>query len=282
MASSGGQKPIGLPIEIQNMFTSKISRIHLGIVDLKTYRAVPGGGGNFLKAGSGMTVRIVDPDNPVSFGLNEVIENNEYLAGPMFLEKKIGKSNTKPLAIIEDIDEENWKWDFMTDYSFWWTVKIIPEKYRFALRDRWVNYSSGKTIWVTAKYGEGKVVVFGGHPEYPFALSPPRIIYNALFYAASQGPFNIDIENSVSQSQITVQANGPYVGTTKNPIIEFNGTISEKNNVDYTFIWNFGDGEISQGQKPVHKYKETPDEYTAIVVAIDEEKNILKAFMILN
>jgi hypothetical protein len=123
----------------------------------------------------------------LSFGLSEIIHNNEYIGGPVFLDKTFGKSNTETLAVFESMNEDDWNWDAMMDLMFpLWNIYLESKKDRII--KRWLKYSAGKSVWVTAKYGEGKVVAFSTHPEFLDNQSPPRIIYNAVFYATSIGP----------------------------------------------------------------------------------------------
>ena len=277
LASSGCSHPFLLPrdlVYINNRLFNKIFAINL--IDRKVYRALPGGGGAFLDSGDGVSVRIVNKSNPVSFGLPDIIDNHEYLAGPMFLDNKEGiKSNTDPLGIIEEIDREEWNWDFGMENVPLWMSKLIPKSLKMKIFNKWVDYSIGKTLWVTAKYGGGRVISFGGHPEYPYAKSPPRIVYNAVFYAASDGPNYFDIDTSYSFQTLEVDANGPYYATTAYPEIQFEGTILPEENVSYFWCWSFGDGTISFEKDPIHRYSsKKSDEYIGVLSVISENKEI--------
>jgi len=281
MTSSGNSRPSELPRDLMYLKLPNFIPFTLKIIDRKIYRALPGAGGAFLETyfgngGSGVTVRFVNQSNPVSFGLPEIIENHEYLAGPMFLDKKPGEvSNTDSLGIIEGIDEEEWNWDFFMDFAPWWNSKITPDSMKTQIINKWVNYSIGKTLWATAYYGHGKVVAFGGHPEYPHAKTPPRIVYNAIFYAASEGPKPVDLQQSYSFLLLEVEANGPYVATTGNPEIQFNGTIINKDEVSYSYCWSFGDGDIALEQDPIHTYSnENIFNYTGVLTVASDDGNI--------
>ncbi len=277
MASSGTLHPSFLPrdlLYINHPFLNSIFNIKL--LDRKVYRALPGGGGAYLESGSGVTVRIVNKSNPVSFGLPEIIDNHEYLAGPIFLDNKRGvKSNTDSLAVIENFDEEGWDYDFGMETVPLWRIKLIPKSFKMKFFNKWVDYSIGKSLWVTAKYGDGKVIAFGGHPEYPYAKSPPRIVYNAVFYAASEGPNYVDIRSSYSFLPLKVDAHGPYVATTANPEIQFEGTIIPVDNVSYSWCWNFGDGYIAFEQNPTHRYSDKKvSDYIGILSVISDSKEM--------
>jgi len=277
MASSGPSHPYFLPRDLTYLNSPiLINLFNIKLIDRKVYRALPGGGGAYLKSGSGVSVRVVNKSNPVSFGLPEIIDNHEYLMGPMFLDKKSGaKSNTDSLAVIEGIDREGWDWDFGMENVPLWNIKLIPKSFRNEIFNKWVDYSIGKTLWVTAKYGDGKVISFGGHPEYPYAKSPPRIVYNAVFYAASEGPKNVDLKISYSFLSLKVDANGPYVTTTANPEIQFEGSINPKENISYCWCWSFGNGTLSFEQKPIHIYSYNKSkEYIGVLSVVSDNKEM--------
>jgi hypothetical protein len=277
MASSGYSRPIILPRDLTYIGGKYICNIfNIKLIDRKVYRALPGGGGAFIESGKGVSVQIVNKSNPVSFGLPEIIDNHEYLAGPMFLENKDDvKSNTDSLAIIEGIDGEGWDWDFMMETLPLWMIKIIPRELKMKFFNKWVDYSIGKTIWVTAKYGTGKVISFGGHPEYPYAKSPPRIVYNAVFFSASEGPDLYDIKESYSFLPLKVNANGPYFATTSNPEIQFEGSVIPKDNVTYYWCWSFGDGYISLEKDPIHRYSnQIFGDYQGVLCVISENNEM--------
>ena len=118
--------------------------------------------------------------------------------------------------------------------------------------NEWVDYGIGKPIWVTNNYGEGKVLVFGGHPEFYWAITPPRIVYNAIFYLCSDGPFIKDIDAGKLFSFDHVSVDGPYEVNLSEEI-SFNEEFNEisQNGVWY---WSFGDGTFAEGKNVTHSY----------------------------
>ena len=191
MAASGGYHPIGLPREFPYSGILKFLPLQLKLIDASVFKG-------FVGIGS-LSVRITNPDNPITFGLPEIIENNNMLGGPIFIERKTGKSNTDVVAVIEDTNRDTWIWGPMMQNSIWWNSKIISYKEKIRIANRWMNYSIGKALWVTGEFGKGKVVAFGSHPEYLSSYDPyhpvgfpPRVIYNSVFYVTSDGPSTIN------------------------------------------------------------------------------------------
>lgn len=279
-ASSG---LISVPSSPRGILFPALSKLtFLKIIDRPVSRALPGGGGGgnqehgdpeYNHGGFGVDVRFVNSDNPVSFGLDEIVKNHLYLAGPMFLEKKFGSSNTETLAVIEGIHEEHWNWDFMMDmYPLW---EVIPQNYKERIINRWVNYSIGKALWVTSKYGDGKVVAFGGHPEYDNARTPPRIVYNAVYYTCSKGPYTVSLENSVSFSKVQVSATAQNKANIFSDISFYGEVINGTS--PYHYCWDFGYGNQKFTLNTVYSYDHLNTNYnpignhTIIFGAVDSE-----------
>jgi len=257
IAAEGVHRPLQLARDFQYSGIMEKVGMQMGIIDRPVYRALPGGSGGCThiwgSAGSGITMRLVNTDNPVSFGIPEIIEGLEYVSGPMFLEKKYGTSNTEDIAVIENIgDEDTYCWDAMMMLCPWYK-DYIPDVIKQNKIDRWVEYSTGKAVWVTSKYGDGKVVAFGGHPEYHCTRSPPRIAYNAIFYACSKGPFNINIDKSKSVRYRDIACNGPYEAYPLEEIF-FKGTLPIINSSN-SWVWSYGNGEVGTGQNSSHSYE---------------------------
>ena len=122
---------------------------------------------------------------------------------------------------------------------------------------------------MTLNFGDGKIVAFGDHPEAHDYY--PRIVYNAVFYTASKGPFNVDIDDRVSFSNIVANANGPYRGYIGEPI-SFSPSISG-GNPPYYYIWDFGDEVIKTDENPKYFFNET-GVYTVILTGQDGDNNI--------
>jgi hypothetical protein len=194
--SSGYYRPNNLPVSVSYFILNYIP-FQIKIVDRAIYRALPGGGGSLSSgSGSGVIIKIVNHSCPVSFGLPDIINKTNYWGGPMFLEKKDGSHNSEDLGVIEGLDENGWNWNYSMFYHIpWWC--ILPEKHKKQLIEKWIEFSKGKALWVTAKFGDGKIIAFGDHPEYcawEWGNTSKRIIYNAVLYASSKGPFFADID----------------------------------------------------------------------------------------
>lgn len=136
-----------------------------------------------------VNVRIVNPDNPVVYGVGEFTETVIY-GGPVFV--WCGE-NTKPLATFYNLTDD------MKDSPY------IPFTVPSSAKKVWTDYTLGKPAWTTSQFGEGKVVAFASHPEicaptyirekwkYPEQW---RITHNAVFYATSEGPFDFQLEHN--------------------------------------------------------------------------------------
>lgn len=210
-AASGNRRPSDFPdfFPYDNTFHPSLNALslHLGIIDRDIYRALPGS--------TTVKVKIVNLDSPLAFGVPEIIDN-DYLNGPMFLEGSLG-SNTEPLAVITDIiefcpgsfvEECKLSYEYQGDNP-WFDGMSDGEKYN--MLNSWVNYTLGltdgtpKTLWVTAKNGKGKIVAFGGHPEFivygPKESDSLRIVYNAIFYTSLKSNGKpINLANTLSHN----------------------------------------------------------------------------------
>ena len=72
----------------------------------------------------------------------------------------------------------------------------------------------------------------------------------------------------VSSTPINVDAHGPYEGFINEPI-QFFGSVSG-GVPPYSWFWNFGDGNTSTEQNPIHTYI-LPNEYTINLTVVDNE-----------
>lgn len=263
LAASGARNPPCFPPDMGSVLMKFLpSYSQLGIIDMPIHIALPGATGDMFNPGTGVDIKIVNPDNPVSFGLPEIIENHEYMCGPMFLEKKVGSTNAEPLGIIENVDKNDL---VLEDWSMsvfpWWKNNLLSDKYKNSLIDKYINCSIGQALWATSEYGKGKAVAFGGHPECGDA---PRIVYNAVFYAASEGPTYISIDNGKNISNNNLYIDAPSEGNISEQI-NFYAKITRNNEPEY-WVWNFGDDQKSFEQNSTHVYHEY-NEYRIILTA---------------
>ena len=103
-----------------------------------------------------------------------------------------------------------------------------------------------------------------GAPVGLFALG---IFQDAPIYASFA---SFDITGETQPGGVTVQGfadppNGPA------PLqVQFSATGRDPDGGPLTYFWDFGDGQSTTGQQPVHTYR-TPGEYEATVTAIDDE-----------
>ena len=173
-ASSGKWLPINL---LQSYF---INLPALGFLSLSSCISIP------LKCGACITTEIKNLSHPVAYGLGKY-QNSFHSGGPVFSWKFMNK-NTEPIAIIDDIDVVWWKKEYQD----------LPPK----LFELYYNFVMGKPIWISSEFGNGKVVVFGDHPESSVHARNDRLIHNAIFYTTSGKKITFNLERSLSFMEI--------------------------------------------------------------------------------
>jgi PKD repeat protein len=78
---------------------------------------------------------------------------------------------------------------------------------------------------------------------------------------------------TVSNIAPTANAGGPYEGNESSPI-NFTGTQTDPSTIDtFTYLWDFGDGEISAQQNPVHVYADN-GVYTVTLTVTDDDGGV--------
>ena len=252
LAAKKSHRAPGLPMSFIYSPLTDVMASRIQLIDWKMYRALPGRAGYLASVPSnGISIRIVNTSNPIGFGLPDVIHYNEYYSGPLFIDETNSKTNTQALGRIEEVNKsELGIFDDM--YNPIWDMKLYPERLRQRKIDKWINYSKSKSIWVTANYGEGKVVSFGTHPEYQTAMSPPRLVYNSIFYLTSKGRFNINLSKTmnISSQGLNIDAkNGVNISETVN----FKPESNVINDQTY-FLWNFGNNIVSNERNATYMY----------------------------
>lgn len=120
---------------------------------------------------SNINVSIKDSDNPVLFGLNGTIPGSVLRGGPVYT--WVGK-NSEELASIESIDT-----------SWFHFIDSIENRFIKKLFYNWINFTLGKTIWISSRYGEGKIVTFGDHPEKGNILLK-KAVHNSVLFVSSE------------------------------------------------------------------------------------------------
>ena len=82
------------------------------------------------------------------------------------------------------------------------------------------------------------------------------------------GSTNVIINNIAP----TANASGPYAGNESTPII-FAGTQTDPGNDNFTYLWDFGDGNISTQQNPIHIYADD-GLYTITLTITDDDGGV--------
>jgi len=205
-------------------FLDFLQDIFLLFSDRTVFRALPGGG--YVK------LKIIDSENPVTYGIEEFV-TSIYAGGPMFLG---GAGNTDTIAVLEEVVNSEF-------YPFDWDPKV-PEIFR----NIWYDYAKNKALWVTTNYGDGKVVAFGDHPEM---MMEERIIYNAIYYAATDDPKYVSIEKSINYEKADIVAVNPHEGYCEQEI-QLNAI--PVNWAPSYYSWYFGDDENSNLKNPIHRF----------------------------
>ncbi len=276
ISSIGGKTPIWYPFDLGSL-AAKIfpSYSRLGIIDMYTHRALPGAAGDVVKPGTGVDVKIVDKNHPVSFGLPDIIENTEYFCGPTFINYKSENSKAKPVGIIGDVKRsdlvlEDWSMGFIP----WWNNKLIPERVKYKKVDRWINCSIGQPIWASSEYGKGKAIAFGGHPETYSGEDPPRILSNSVFYTTVEEAEFLNLVNKKMFKMNVIDIVKPEEAKISQNI-SFSYILDE--NIESSdHLWNFGDNTKLNDTNPVHSYSEH-GEYNIILTAGNKD-NIFTNF----
>jgi hypothetical protein len=120
---------------------------------------------------SNINITIKDSNNPVLFGLNDTIPGSILRGGPVYT--WVG-GNSEELASIESIDT-----------SWLHFIDSMDNQFLKKLLNRWVNFTIGKTVWISSKYNDGKIVTFGDHPEQGNILLK-RAVHNAVLFVSSK------------------------------------------------------------------------------------------------
>lgn len=225
-----------IPIHRLRLFFSNLPSYHMLLVA----NARP-----FIFYCSGfINVTITDFDSPVTYGLPSNVETYQA-AGPVFLKPR---GNTKRIAKIEEI------------YSgFPSSNRVLMKLYKKFLLD--------KPIWIDSKFGNGKMVIFGDHPEL-YQYNHSRIVYNAVFYLTSEGPYKINFHNTIVFGEDVLEIIAPENANTGETVM-FNASFN-KDKTNYEFYWDFGDNITSSFRNTTHIYNYS-GEYFVLLNVIDND-----------
>lgn len=137
-------------------------------------------GGLSIPSAGTSTDRIVNMSHPVSFGLSQ-IQRCFYGYGP--IDRWYGQ-NTQPLATLDN-------------FTFQWQGSDFKIFKRF-FTECLIEIKLGKPIWLTGNFFDGKIVVFGDHPEIPEPYPLDRLIHNAVFFTSAGTNTSIELAKNLS------------------------------------------------------------------------------------
>jgi len=100
--------------------------------------------------------------------------------------------------------------------------------------------------------------------------SAPAIGTDGTIYIGSMDSNDHGCLWAFSGGSLSAEANGPYTGSVAIPI-QFTGTASG-GILPYTYLWDFGDGNISEEKNPIYTYARKGN-YTATFTVTDSEHN---------
>ncbi len=202
-----------------------------------------------------INVSLTDFSSPLSFGLPEKITDCWYAEGPVFLGRD---GETKDIAVIDDIDGR----------YFWGDSNLGDYGLISNLKERWMNFSIGKPIWVTTEFGDGRVIAFGDHPETHDYY--PRIVHNAIFYATSSDPTSVSLSTPLVLYNLSecvdVSCFRGYAGVP----LSFNFNNSSD---CFDVFWQIDEriGFCNESCKYSYRYA---DNYSVVLTIIDEDMNL--------
>ncbi|MFH1013735.1 MAG: hypothetical protein V1769_04420 [Thermoplasmatota archaeon] len=142
-----------------------------------------------------INITVTDNDHPVVYGVHGTINNSQLRGGAVYT--WLGK-NTQSLGTIKEVNSTLWTHWFRDLFS-------SNSSYAKIIIDLWIQFTSGKTVWTTSEYGDGKVVTFGDHPEIGH-ITLQRLVHNAMFYVASTDEKNIFLDVSLPLSKVELIA----------------------------------------------------------------------------
>lgn len=143
-----------------------IEELGLPIRDVRPSGSEQRSGDAFYAPGSILAIEI-DPTHPLSYGMPE--ETIAYYSNSPLLEVEEGARNVTVVARYPEAGQ------LLSGYA------LHPE------------YLSGKAALVEARYGSGRVVLFGFRPQYRGQSHETfKFLFNAIYRGASQGPQELE------------------------------------------------------------------------------------------
>ena len=202
--------------------------------------------------------KIINSSHPVTFGISGDTVHTSWEGGPVF--NYIGE-NTEVIAEIIDAN------GFQGNFSF------IP----LTLREKWIEYTVGKASWISSKYGKGKIIAFGPHPEkrYP-------VLENALFYTTGkkQRTETINSHNfSFIEKIYTITNNITISKNQSKDFCELRDIITKIHNHNISILLNNIKENLSNNPpKILISNGKFPDGYSAIYLFHEETNDLINAF----
>lgn len=202
-----------------------------------------------------INVTLTDVSSPLSFGLPNKITNCYYAEGPVFLGRQ---GNTQDVAVIDSIDF-SWFWSSMhlDDYPFFSN-----------LRDKRMNFSVGKPIWVTTEFGDGRVIAFGDHPEHHDKY--PRIVHNAVFYATASEPASVSLDDGLLLFNLSECFNGSCFRGYENVPVQFE--CKNSSNIS-DVVWRMNDFVVFEAESCLYAFS-FGGNYSVFVTAVDKDMRL--------
>ena len=182
---------------------------YLQLINARNWNVVEGYGGVFRKLYPGKGVMVfknINPTHPVMWGMPETFEM-VWWQGPIF---EIVSSDLMYPSTAEGLVVNHGFTEFFTAAEYYSDLRKQKE---VGFKDTTVYkaISQEKPVVVSGTYGNGKVVLFGPHPEFKTVLTlngyqyvPARMIANAVLWETSEGPYIFTTQNAA-------------VSTTSNP-----------------------------------------------------------------
>jgi len=229
-----------------------------GLKELFVYKNVfPGGVMAFAK--------IKNFNSPVVYGLQDYIPMWHY-GGPM---PKICGDDVDDIAVFHNLTDVNG--DLGTSEIL---QKICNKKIE------------GRSNIISTKYGKGKAVTYSSHHEkirafndFPEYSCPIRLVHNSIFYVTSKELITIDIDKKINFSDLELEIIAPSSANVSELIV-FQCSISNSTS-PYAYLWNMGDGIISNINDPSHEYI-IPGEFLITLVVADNNSNFDVCFLEIN
>jgi hypothetical protein len=101
-------------------------------------------------------------------------------------------------------------------------------------------------------------------------LPPMQLMIGGSAKQAFSEPFQFIIEEIefIAEGDLVAKPSGPYKANVNSPIVQFQGS-AIGGTAPYSYLWNFGDGQTSTQQNPIHTYPVTEAIYNVMLTVTD-------------